>query len=86
MSPTQLHQLERYQKKVALLSLESDFQHDFFQFSRDSSWMQDAVGPNAGWLNIPGIISWHLRAAIETLRYEEIHGNLNYSSTIACLS
>jgi hypothetical protein len=77
MSLTQLHQLERYQKKQTLLSLERFFRHNFFQYSRDGGWMQDAFGPNAAWLNIPGIISWHVRAAIETLRYEETHGMLN---------
>jgi hypothetical protein len=33
--------------------------------------MQDAVGPSAKWLEISGIVAWHVRAAIETLGYED---------------
>jgi hypothetical protein len=39
--------------------------------------MQDAVGPNSSWLEIPGMVSWHVRAAIETLGYEERHGKFD---------
>jgi hypothetical protein len=46
----------------------------FLEYSRDFGWMEDAVGPNGIWLEVPGMIPWHVKAGIETLCYEDTTG------------
>jgi hypothetical protein len=86
ISPIQFHQLERSYKKNNLIYLERDFRHNFFEYSRGTEWMEDAVGPDTSWLEVSGIISWQVRAAIETLCYEDTVGTFTYNHGIDILS
>lgn len=44
------------------------FTEEFFQYTRDNDWMQEAVGEISDWLNIPGMSEWHVKAAIHSLK------------------
>ena len=77
LSPKQFQRLEKVYKLKNLGALERSFGNNFFEFTRDGSWMEDAVGSSAKWLEIPGIVPWHVRAAIETLGYQDTSGTSN---------
>jgi hypothetical protein len=79
LSPKQFQQLAIVFKREKFINLQEAFRDNFFEFTRDGSWMQKAAGLNRNWLDIPGIIDWHVRAAINTLTYKDTTGTFNYS-------
>lgn len=46
----------------------SNLTAEFFQYTRDGDWMQEAVGENANWLNIEGMSAWHAQGALHSLQ------------------
>jgi hypothetical protein len=99
MSLQQFKALDKNVKGYTLSQLEEKFSKEFFKYTRDSHWMQEAAGNNDNWIKIPGMCGWHVRHAIHALEYSEdtvgtspIHAvpNLHSSSynaglTLLCL-
>lgn len=47
--------------------LEIVFAAEFYKYTRDDNWMQDAVGLNSNWIYVHGMSAWHVRTAIQTV-------------------
>jgi hypothetical protein len=70
-SPKEYMGLWRPLRQNAQLQLEQEFKDGFFEYCRDRSWMQQAEGPCKAWMDINGIIPWHIKAAVDTLVYQD---------------
>ncbi|CAG8951023.1 hypothetical protein HYFRA_00006420 [Hymenoscyphus fraxineus] len=51
-------------RRSRIARLEFAFSAEFFAYSRDGDWMQEAVGEERSWLDVPGMREWHVRAAL----------------------
>ncbi|KAF4637057.1 hypothetical protein G7Y89_g1010 [Cudoniella acicularis] len=67
ITPTELKNLDVAQRRYRLLQLEQVFAAEFFQYTRDNGWMEDAVGPNSNWLYIHGMSAWHVRHTVQAI-------------------
>ncbi|KAH6684033.1 hypothetical protein B0J14DRAFT_555038 [Halenospora varia] len=74
------------EKQILIVRIAGIFRMEFFRYSRDESWMEDAVGDNDAWMDIDGMCSWHVRWAIRAIerggRYVSVTGRCEsaYSS------
>ncbi|KAF4630448.1 hypothetical protein G7Y89_g7690 [Cudoniella acicularis] len=73
LSTKQFIELDLVQKRYRVSQLERVFAAEFFQYSRDESWMQDAVGPTDAWLFIHGMSQWHVKYALQAIVSEGSH-------------
>jgi hypothetical protein len=44
-----------------------DNRDGFFYYTRDNSWIQDAVGDQGDWIKINGMALWHIVSALFSL-------------------
>lgn len=68
MSIEQYKQLKLHEKQDQVQRLCKAFIKDFFQYTRDNGWMQEAVGEDVSWVDIDGISDWHIKAALHSLQ------------------
>lgn len=68
ISISEYRQLKLDEKKEQVHRLSEAFIKEFFQYTRDNSWMQEAVGDNVDWINITGMSDWHIKAALASLQ------------------
>lgn len=74
------------EKQILIVRIAGIFHMEFFRYSRDENWMEDAVGDNGAWMDIDGMCSWHVRWAIRAIerggRYVSVTGRCEsaYSS------
>ncbi|KAF4637150.1 hypothetical protein G7Y89_g935 [Cudoniella acicularis] len=67
LSPKQFKESDVIQKRYHIAQIERAFAAQFFQYTRDNSWMQDAVGPDSSWIYIHGMSVWHVRFALQSI-------------------
>ncbi|RDL38711.1 uncharacterized protein BP5553_03051 [Venustampulla echinocandica] len=69
LSPKQFKGLAMVQRRYRIGQLERIFAAGFFQYTRDSDWMQEAVGNSDSWIYIHGMSAWHVKSALHALEH-----------------
>lgn len=68
MTIDKFKELRLHEKQDRIEKLGRVFIAEFYQYTRDNGWMQEALGNDFNWIHMEGMSEWHIKAALHSLK------------------